>query len=79
MAVDHTRIARLLKEKEETSDHSLRSQSLDRAVKMKVPATLTPYEWQQWYAEHGIPESHLKASTESPPWWHKLLRLKRDS
>ena len=79
MAVDHTRIARLLDEKEEATDHSLRAKSLDRAMKMKVPATLTPYEWEQWYAEHGIPQTHLEASKSSTPWWRKLLSLKRDA
>ena len=79
MAVDHPRIARLLAEKEDITDHSLRAKSLDRAMTMKVPATLTAYEWEQWYAEHGIPEAHLNASASSPPWWRNLLRRKRDA
>lgn len=79
MAVDHDRIARLLDEKEDATDHSLRAKSFDRALQMKIPATLTPYEWEQWYAEHGIPDTHLNPSTPSPSWWRRLLRLKRDT
>lgn len=52
------------------ADNSLRGKSLRRALDLEVPKTLTPYEWEQWYADHGIPQSHTKA--ESMPrrsWW----------
>ena len=59
MAVDHKKIRHLLGEKEEATDHGLGAKSLRRALSGDVPKTLTPYEWEQWYADHGIPEGHL--------------------
>ena len=59
MAVDHEKIRRLLGEKDELTDHGLGAKSLRRAVSGDVPTTLTPYEWEQWYAEHGVPEGHI--------------------
>ena len=40
------------------TDNSLRGKSLRRALGKDVPKTLTPYEWEQWYAENGVPEAH---------------------
>jgi hypothetical protein len=52
------------------ADTSLRAKSLRRARDLQVPKTLTPYEWEQWYAEHGMPQSHKKAeSVPRPSWW----------
>ena len=59
MAVDHAKIRHLLGEKEESTDHGLGAKSLRRALSGDVPKTLTPYEWEQWYADHGVPEGHL--------------------
>jgi len=59
MAVDHKKIRHLLGEKEESTDHGLGAKSLRRALSGDVPKTLTPYEWEQWYADHGVPEGHL--------------------
>ena len=73
MAVKHDHIRRLLKESEATTDHSLHAKSLKRARNMTVPTTLTPFEWEQWYAEHGIPESHVVPDHQAPRWWKKLL------
>lgn len=72
MAVDHERIKHLLGEKEESSDTSLQAKTLQRALGNKPPRTLTPYEWQQWYAEHGVPDSHTPRR-DKPPWWKELL------
>ena len=69
MAVDHEKIRRLLGEKDELTDHGLGAKSLRRAVSGDVPTTLTPYEWEQWYAEHGVPDSHI--APEAQP--HKEL------
>jgi hypothetical protein len=57
------------------SDHSLRGKALERAVGDKVPTTLTPWEWQEWYAEHGVPDSHRKPGTKprKSAWWRRLL------
>jgi hypothetical protein len=54
-------------------DNSLRGGALQRALGQKPPRTLTPYEWQHWYAENGIPKEHLR--TES--WLsHRWCRVK---
>ena len=58
MAVNHEKIRRLLGEEESSTDNSLRAKSLGRALAGDVPRTLTPYEWEQWYAEQGVPDSH---------------------
>ena len=75
MAVDHARIARLLGDETPDPDHSLRAHSLRRATSGEVPHTLTPYEWEQWYALHGKPESHTDTRHKpSPSWWQRLIR-----
>ncbi len=76
MAVNHDHIRRMLGEAGSPTDHTLRAKSLNRAMKVTVPTTLTPYEWEQWYAQHGIPDAHLIPSEESPPWWRQLLHLR---
>ncbi len=77
MAVDHDRIAQLLGDEQASSDLSLRAQSLKRATTGSVPRTLTPHEWQQWYAQHGVPDSHTNNEhTPTSPWWRRLLRRK---
>ena len=78
MAVDHERIRRLLDEKELSTDNSLRAKSLGRAIGGDVPKTLTPYEWEQWYAEHGVPDSHLAPqvnteATKQNASWRRYL------
>ena len=78
MAVDHERIRQLLGDKEERADTSLRSKSLKRATVKEPPTTLTPYEWQQWYQEHGIPSSHRRpARRVALPWYKRLFRCPR--
>jgi hypothetical protein len=78
MAVDHERIKRLLGEQDESSaDTSLRAKTLERALEDKIPTTLTPYEWQEWYAEHGVPKSHLPAHSDKPSrtsWWRRWFK-----
>ena len=66
------KIRELLGEKEEASDLSLRGNALRRATQNKVPTTLTPHEWEQWYAEHGVPSSHQQGEKEKKKkrWWH---------
>jgi hypothetical protein len=74
MAVDHDHIARLLGEQQAASDHSLRAKSLKRATTGTVPRTLTPYEWEQWYAQHGVPDSHTSGRRKpTRSWWRRLL------
>ena len=69
MAVDHEKIRRILGDKEEATDHGLGAKSLDRALSGDVPKTLTPYEWEQWYADNGVPDSHIAPEAET----HKEL------
>lgn len=76
MAVDHERIKRLLGEKEAVSDNSLQAKTLQRALGKTPPRTLTPYEWQQWYADHGVPASHTRGS-QRLPWWTRILEKAR--
>ena len=66
------KIRELLGEKEESSDLSLRGIALRRATQKEVPTTLTPHEWEQWYAEHGVPASHQQGKKErrKKRWWH---------
>jgi hypothetical protein len=77
MAVDHDKIARILGEEGATADTSLRAKSLQRASGASIPHTLTPFEWEQWYAEHGVPDSHRKdRACNATSWWRRLLGLK---
>ena len=75
MAVNHEKIRRLLGEKEASTDNSLRAKSLGRALSGSVPKTLTPHEWEQWYAEHGVPEGHLMPPAEihKRSWWRDFV------
>ncbi len=66
-------IDRILDEDQGEGDHSLRKKALDRATGDKVPTTLTPWEWQEWYAKHGIPESHKPAQPANLAWWRRLF------
>jgi len=45
-------------EKEPQKDLSLQAKARKRAMESIVPRTLTPWEWQEWYERHGVPESH---------------------
>jgi hypothetical protein len=71
MAIDQDTIQEMVGEKEERSDTSLHSHALHRALNQHVPKTLTPYEWEQWYAVHGVPESHrqISARPRKASWW----------
>ena len=72
MAVDHPRIRRLLGEQDSVADTSLRAKALERAQGGAPPRTLTPYEWEQWYATHGVPATH-QLPPSPLPWWRRLL------
>ena len=70
-------IDEILGEDAEESDLSLRGKALERATGNKVPTTLTPWEWQEWYAEHGVPAAHRSPASRSKKraWWRRLLGL----
>ena len=62
---------------EEKADNSLRGKSLQRALGGEPPRTLTPYEWEQWYAEHGVPDSHRKPDQGAVRrWWQFWKEVK---
>ncbi len=54
-------------------DSSLQGNAVRRAQRQQVPKTLTPYEWQQWYAEHGVPQEHRNTTRSSGG---QLLKVK---
>lgn len=47
--------------KEPETDRSLRGQALRRATVNTPPRTLTAWEWKEWYAQHGVPDTHRAA------------------
>jgi hypothetical protein len=73
------RIREILGESEQVPDHSLRGHALRRARSEEAPRTLTAWEWEQWYAEHGVPERHHTGPSKNraPPWWRRLLGGRR--
>ena len=77
-ALEHgTRASKRKPEEPEAPAVALRDQSLAHTADDYVPKTLTPHEWEQYYREHGIPESHRAskpaASDESKPSWFSRL------
>ena len=62
------------KEDGQKADNSLRGNALRRALQQQVPTTLTPYEWEQWYTEHGIPEAHRQTDKRQPRRWWPLCK-----
>lgn len=68
-------------EQEPRADNSLRGKSLKRASSGELPKTLTAYEWERWYAEHGVPMEHSLAPPEEKRtiWWRRILRLRDPS
>ncbi len=54
----------------ERSDLSLRGKAWSRAVTQRPPRTMTAWEWEEWYARHGVPESHRKPNTDG--WWQRI-------
>ncbi|MEP1472353.1 MAG: hypothetical protein ABJK20_01970 [Halieaceae bacterium] len=73
MAVDHNRIKAILGETDPSADTSLRHYALRRAEQKAPPRTLTPFEWEQWYAENGVPASHhVTEESRSQSFWQRL-------
>lgn len=71
------RIREILGDSEQAPDHSLRGHALRRARSLEAPRTLTAWEWEQWYAEHGVPQQHRAepSKNRAPPWWRSMLGL----
>ena len=72
MAVNDASIRKIPGEQGQQADTSLRGHSLQRALGRQVPKTLTPHEWQQWYAEYGVPDSHKGGSNKTRRSWWKF-------
>lgn len=73
------RIREILGENEPDKDHSLRAQAMARATEETVPRTLTPWEWEEWYASHGRPADHQQPASraERPGFWQRLFGRRR--
>ena len=67
------RIREILGEQEPEKDHSLRAQAMKRAAGGRVPRTMTPWEWEQWYASHGMPEEHRVKPQWNKSVWQRLF------
>lgn len=59
---------------EEGEDSTLQGNALKRARGEKLPTTLTAFEWEEWYAEHGVPEEHrVEGAKPAASVWQRLL------
>jgi hypothetical protein len=68
------RIAQLLGEPEPVIDKSLRGQALRRAGERELPRTMTAWEWEAYYHEHGQPEAHSSVVKGARVRWPQRLR-----
>ena len=50
----------------------LRGKAMLRATGDKIPRTMTPYEWLEYYESHGVPEQH-QAIEEQPSVIKRIL------
>ena len=66
---------------EEGPDNSLQGNALRRAQLEEIPKTLTPWEWEHWYRERGMPPEFRRRDSTEPKkagWLRRLLcRFKR--
>lgn len=73
MARQQDLIDELVGEPEQAIDRSLRGQALRRADQAELPRTLTAWEWEAYYLEHGQPEAHASAQEiGTAGWWVRL-------
>jgi hypothetical protein len=59
MTTDHNPTRRPAETPDNTSATSPEAGLLQRAMGQTLPKALTPYGWEQWYAEYGVPDSHI--------------------
>lgn len=64
----------LLGDNEQTIDRSLRGQALRRADNDQIPRTLTAWEWEEYYQQHGQPEAHTATDGKASPTWRARFR-----
>ena len=74
MARKQDLIDELLGESEPVIDRSLRGEALRRADQGKPPRTMTAWEWEAYYREHGRPESHANVAYGARVGWLQRLR-----
>jgi hypothetical protein len=64
---------------EREPEASLRDKSLEHTDPAYVPRTLTPHEWEAWYAEHGVPSGHRRLAQarqgDGNGLWQRLKAL----
>jgi hypothetical protein len=65
-------ISEILGDRRGGNDLSLRGKALARALKNQAPRTMTAWEWEEWYAQHGVPTEHRQPA--SGQWWQRLFR-----
>lgn len=65
------------KNKEARPEATLRDKSLEHTDPDYVPRTLTPHEWEAYYAEHGVPREHRSAQSEKDSSGSLVQRLRR--
>jgi len=58
-------------------DATLRDKSLEHTDPDYLPRTLTPHEWESYYAEHGVPREHRRPVPDGPLGSGGLLRRLR--
>ncbi|EAQ97252.1 hypothetical protein [Congregibacter litoralis] len=46
-------IENVLNDNSRPTDNSLRARAFRRAMSGATPRTMTPWEWEEWYAAHG--------------------------
>lgn len=74
-------IKKILNEDEKSAEdpiNTLRAHSFDHLSDDYLPKTMTPYEWLEYYEQHGVPESHKQqveptAKPAKRPWWQRLF------
>ena len=74
MARHQRLIDELLQGDERPADHSLQTKARKRAQQGDTPRTLTAWEWEEWYAEHGVPETHTRGADRSRKSWWRFWR-----
>lgn len=74
MTTDYRRSAAQPDQTDKRADTSPRRKSLERTLGDEVPMILTPHEWEQWYAENGVPESHRVANRRGGRAWSQFWK-----
>jgi hypothetical protein len=60
---------------DEAPNASLQDKSLEHTDPDYLPKTLTPFEWEEFYEEHGVPPAHRgRAKSERDSSKRGLLR-----